>query len=120
MCSYRELPLWQRAVDLAEAIHRHTATFPRAARGDLTQPLRRLAIAIPLQVAEHYSRRAATFVPGLRRAQRTLGQLEHHALLASRLQYWSAQQAEEIAQHVAEVQRLLQAFFHSLCPPSEC
>ena len=119
MCSYRELPLWQRAVDLAEVIHRSTDAFPMAERLGLTLQLRRLAIAIPLHVAEHYSRRAATFLPGLHRAHRVLRQLEHQVLIAGRLRYWSAQQSEEISRHLAEVRRLLQAFLHSLCPPSE-
>ncbi|MHB0959869.1 MAG: four helix bundle protein [Pirellulaceae bacterium] len=120
MCSYRELPLWQRALDLAEVIHRSTRDFPLAERLGLTMQLRRLAVAIPLHVAGHYSRRASTFLRGLRRAHRALRQLEHQVLIAGRLQYWSAEQAEEISQGVAEVRRHLQAFFNSLRPPSEC
>ena len=120
MCSYRELPLWQCAVDLAEVIHRSTCDFPLAERLGLTMQLRRLAIAIPLHVAGHYSRRASTFLRGLRRAQRALRQLEHQVLIAGRLQYWSAEQVREISQCLAEVHRHLQAFFHSLRPPSEC
>lgn len=120
MGSYRELPLWQRAVDLAEVIYRGTCDFPLAERRGLTMQLRRLALAIPLHVAGHYSHRAATFLRGLRRARRTLRQLEHQVLIASRLHYWSAEQVREISQCVAEVHRHLQAFFHSLCPPSEC
>ena len=69
MCSYRELPLWQCGVDLAEVIHRSTRDFPWAERLGLTLQLRRLAIAIPLHVAAHYSRRASTFLRGLRRAR---------------------------------------------------
>ena len=119
MCRYRELPLWQRAVDLATVIYRSTESFPPAECLGLTRQLRRLAIAIPLHVAEHYSRHAAVFLLGLHRAHRALRQLEHHALIASRLQYWSGQQADEITRQLAEVRRLLQAFLRSLCPPSE-
>ena len=117
MCSYRELPLWQCAVDLAEVIHRSTRDFPSAERLGLTMQLRRLAIAIPLHVAVYYSRRASTFLRGLRRAQRALRQLEHQVLMAGRLQYWSAEQLREICQCQMEVCRHLQAFFRSLCPP---
>jgi four helix bundle protein len=106
-------------MDLAEVIHRSTDTFPHSERLGLIWQLRRLALAIPLHVAEHYSRHAATFLRGLRRAQRALRQLEDQASLAGRLQYWSAQQAEEIACHLAEVRRLLRAFLRSLCPPAE-
>jgi four helix bundle protein len=119
MCAYRELLLWQRAVELAEVIHHSTAAFPLVERLGLTLQLRRLALAIPLHVAEHYSQRASTFLLGLHRAQRTLRQLEHQVFIAGRLQYWSGEQSEEIARHLAEVQHLLQAFLHSLCPSSE-
>jgi four helix bundle protein len=119
MCGYRELLLWQRAVELAEVIHHSTDTFPRVECLGLTLQLRRLAIAIPLQVAEYYSQRASTFLLGLHRAHRTLRQLEHQVFIAGRLQYWSGEQSEEIARHLAEVRRLLQAFLHSLCPSSE-
>jgi four helix bundle protein len=120
MCSYRELPLWQCGVDLAEVIHRSTRDFPWAERLGLTMQLRRLAIAIPLHVATHYSCRASTFLRGLRRAERAMRQLEHQVLIAGRLQYWSAEQAREISHCLAEVRRHLQAFLDSLRPPSEC
>ena len=119
MCSYQELLLWQRAVDLAEVIHHGTAAFPPAERLGLTLQLRRLALAIPWHIAEHYSRRASTFLLGLHRAQRTLRQLEHQVLMAGRLQYWPGPQAAEIAQQLADVQRLLQAYLQSLCAPWE-
>ena len=119
MGSYRELLLWQRAVELAEVIYHSTAAFPLAERLGLALQLRRLALAIPLHVAEYYSKRASTFLLGLHRAHRTLRQLEHQVFLAGRLQYWSGEQSEEIARHLAEVQHLLQAFLHSLCPSAE-
>ncbi|NLX55891.1 MAG: four helix bundle protein [Planctomycetaceae bacterium] len=119
MHSYQDLLLWQRAMELAEVIYHNTATLPLAERLGLGFQLRRLALAVPLHVAAHDSQRASTFLRGLQRAQRTLRHLEHQLVMAGRLQYWSGEQEEEITRHLAEVQRLLQAFLHSLCPPSE-
>lgn len=119
MSAYRHLLLWQRAMDLAVVLHRNTVAFPESERLGLAWQLRRLALAIPLQVAEHYSQRAATFLIGLRRAHRTLRQLEHQVIMADRLEYWTAQQADEVGRHVAQVRRLLQALLRSLRSCSE-
>jgi four helix bundle protein len=117
MRSYQDLPLWQRAVELAEVIHRDTVDLPWNDQMGLVRQLRRLACAIPWQVAVFFSPRAATFLRGLRRARRTLRQLEHQVLLADRLQFWSEEQRREIGGCVAEVHRHLRIFFRSLCPP---
>jgi four helix bundle protein len=117
MGSYQDLPLWQRAVELAEAIYRDTVDFPAVEQWGLVRQLRRLATAIPWQVAAHFSPRAATFLRGLRRARRTLRKLEHQVLLADRLQFWSVEQRADICRCLAEVHRHLRAFFRSLGPP---
>jgi four helix bundle protein len=117
MGSYQDLPLWQRAMELAEVIHRDTVDLPLTDQLSLVRQLRRLACAIPWHVAAFYSPRAATFLRGLRRARHALRQLEHQVLLADRLQFWSEEQRREICRCLAEVHRHLRVFFRSLCPP---
>lgn len=116
MGTYQDLPVWQRAVELAEAIHRDTAVFPPAERQELARELRGWSLAIPLAIAEHYSLQAAVFLRGVTAAQRAWRQLEHRVLLANRLGYWSAPQAQEVNHGLAEVGRLLHAFVRSLQP----
>ncbi|MCU0962501.1 MAG: four helix bundle protein [Pirellulaceae bacterium] len=116
MGAYQELPVWQRAVELAEVIHRGTATFPPAERQELARELRRWSLVIPLAIAEHCSLQAAVFLQGVAAAQRAWRQLEHRVLLADRLGYWSAPQAQEVQHGLAEVDRLLHAFVRSLQP----
>ena len=45
--SYRELTVWQRAMDLVEEIYRATAGFPTEERYGLTVQTRRSAVSIP-------------------------------------------------------------------------
>lgn len=116
MGTYQELPVWQRAVELAEAIHRGTAAFPPAARQELARDLRHWSLVIPLAIAEYYSPQAVVFLQGVTAAQRAWRQLEHRVLLANRLGYWSAAQAQEVHQHLVEVDRLLHTFVRSLQP----
>ena len=114
MCSYRELPLWQSAIKLAEVVYRDTRGFPRDEHLGLRAQIRHSALAIPLHVARHYTFRASTFLRGLKLARRSLLELECQVWLATRLQYWPTDRSAEIARRMVDVWRLLQAFFRSL------
>lgn len=54
--SFRDLILWQRAVQLTTAIYRCTEGFPREEMYGLTSQIRRAAISIPSNIAEGYGR----------------------------------------------------------------
>jgi four helix bundle protein len=57
---YRELIVWQKAMDLVEVIYRTTAAFPREEIYGLTSQMRRGAVSVPSNIAgagpKHYSR----------------------------------------------------------------
>ena len=50
--SYRDLRVWQRAIQLTTAIYRCTETFAREELYGLTSQLRRAAVSIPSNIAE--------------------------------------------------------------------
>jgi four helix bundle protein len=54
--SFRDLTVWQRAMELAGAVYRLTQSFPREETFGLTSQLRRSAISIPSNVAEGHGR----------------------------------------------------------------
>jgi hypothetical protein len=54
--SFKDLVVWQRAVDLSVEIYRLTATFPTAERFGLTDQLRRASVSIASNIAEDYGR----------------------------------------------------------------
>ena len=56
MASYRELKVWQRAIELSVAIYKLTAEFPKEEVYGLTSQLRRAAVSIASNVAEGYGR----------------------------------------------------------------
>src|SRR5262249_14419020 len=45
--SYRELEVWQRAMDLVEAVYHPTEYFPGEEKFGLTSQIRRAAVSIP-------------------------------------------------------------------------
>jgi four helix bundle protein len=54
--SFRELKVWQRAMELTVAIYRLTQDFPREERYGLTAQIRRSAVSIPSNIAEGQGR----------------------------------------------------------------
>jgi four helix bundle protein len=54
--SFRDLLVWQKAMDLTETIYRLTRNFPRQEIYGLSSQLRRAAISIPSNIAEGQGR----------------------------------------------------------------
>ena len=84
--SYRDLVVWQEAMNLAVAAYRLTAEFPREERCGLTSQVRRSAASVPANIAEGYGRDSTgAYAQQLRVAQGSLKELETHLLLAERV-----------------------------------
>ena len=85
--SYRDLVVWQEAMNLAEAAYRVTARFPKEEAYGLTAQLRRSAASVAANIAEGYGRDSkGAYVQHLRIAQRSLKEFETHLLLAERVE----------------------------------
>jgi four helix bundle protein len=54
--SYRELIVWQRAMELTVAVYRLTREFPKEELYSLTSQIRRAAVSIPSNIAEGQGR----------------------------------------------------------------
>ena len=54
--SFRDLVVWQRAMQLTVAIYRLTQEFPREEMYGLTSQIRRAAISVPSNIAEGHGR----------------------------------------------------------------
>jgi len=54
--TFRELTVWQRAMQLTVSVYRLSQDFPRAEQFGLTSQLRRAAVSIPSNIAEGQGR----------------------------------------------------------------
>lgn len=54
--SYRDLLVWQRAVELSLAVYKLTASYPDSERFGLTNQLRRASVSVASNIAEGYGR----------------------------------------------------------------
>ena len=113
--SYRELIVWQKAMDLAVAIHPIARSFPKAEMFGLTSQLNRAAVSVPSNIAEGQGRRTtADFLHFLGIAKGSLNELETQITLARRYDYLQEAAHTHLLQQSAEVGRMLNGLIEAL------
>lgn len=113
--SYRDLRVWQSAMDLAEDCYRLTKSFPRDEMFGLTSQIRRSAASIPANIAEGNGRELTRpYVQSLRIAQGSLKELETHLLLASRVGLLNSSLLSEVLERCEVVGKMLRSLIRKL------
>jgi four helix bundle protein len=75
--SYRELIVWQRAMDMVVAIYQLTRSWPKEELYGLTSQIRRAAVSVPSNIAEGQGRGVVNeFCHHLRIAQGSLQEVD--------------------------------------------
>jgi four helix bundle protein len=112
--SFRDLQVWQKAMDLADAVYTITADFPRSEMFGLATQLRRAAISIPSNIAEGRAIGGGRFLYHLRIALGSEAELETQIELSVRRSFISAERARGILASAAEVARMLHGTHRAL------
>jgi four helix bundle protein len=108
IASYRDLRVWQNAMDIAEACYRLTVQIPREEMYGLTSQIRRAAASMPANIAEGYGRNSrGSYVQFLRIAQGSLKELETHLLLAQRLAFVQGPSVDPVLESCDQLGRML-------------
>jgi four helix bundle protein len=83
---YRQLEVWQLAMDLAERCYQATKGFPKEELFGLTSQIHRSAVSIPANIAEGQGREhTKEFLNHLSMARGSLLELETHLMLSQRI-----------------------------------
>jgi four helix bundle protein len=112
---FKDLIVWQKAMDLVTEVYRITENFPKREVYSLTDQIRRAAVSIPSNIAEgqaHFSK--GEFLHFLRHAIGSLAELETQLLIAERLQYARPDGLPILLKQIAEVGKLLNGLINSL------
>ena len=113
--SYKDLRVWQLAVDLAVASYKITAEFPSDEKYGLTAQIRRSAASVPANIAEGYGRESkGAYVQQLRVAQGSLKELETHLIVAHRVGIAREAAVQAIANQADDVGRMLRSLIRSV------
>ena len=116
MRDHTKLRAFELADQLALAIYKCTASFPREEQFGLTSQMRRAGVSIPSNIVEGCARDStADYIRFLDIAFGSLRELEYQASLAHRLGYFS--DYEPLATLMTEASKVLAALIRSLRPP---
>jgi four helix bundle protein len=91
--NYKELRVWQGAMELVERVYLLSAAFPLEENYGLKSQIRRAAVSIPSNIAEGQSRASTKeFLNHLSIAQASLAEVETQLEISVRLKYVSTAQ----------------------------
>ena len=115
VASYRDLIVWQRAMDLVDYVYRITSTWPASEVYGLTSQARRAAVSVPANIAEGQSRNGRReFVHHLGIARGSLSEVETLLLIGSRQRYVADDHLRSLLAQSTEVGKLLRGLLQSL------
>jgi four helix bundle protein len=113
--SYRDLVVWQEAMNLAEASYRLTARFPKEEAYGLTAQLRRSGSSVPANIAEGYGRDSrGAYVQHLRVAQGSHKEFETHLLLAERVELVDRATVAPLPSKADSIGKMLRSLIRSI------
>lgn len=108
MHKFKELKVWNRSMDLAEAIYAMVKSFPDDEKFGLTSQMKRCATSIPSNIAEGAGRKTnKDFERFLDISNGSLFELETQLLLATRFGYVEEKLSESIMSEISEVHLML-------------
>jgi four helix bundle protein len=115
LSSYRDLLVWQKAMELVVETYRFSSRFPKEERYGLTSQLRRAGISIPSNIAEGYGRASRKeYLQFLYVGQGSLKEAETQIILAEMLGYVSKDATEPLLGKAALVGKLLGGLIRAL------
>jgi len=111
--SYRDLIVWQKAMDLVVSVYRETASLPQSEQYGLTAQMRKCAVSVPSNVAEGWGRNATQdYLRFLRVARASLFELTTQVEICERLGF--AGNRNSITVDADEVRRVLHGLIRSI------
>src|SRR3989442_12254931 len=112
--SYRDLRVWQQAMDLVEAIYRATKQFPSTERYGLVTQLRRAAASVASNIAEGHARSLGDYLRHLLVSSGSLTEMETQLILSTRLGFLQVADTEPLLQSCDQIGRMLSGLRKSL------
>jgi four helix bundle protein len=113
-CSYRDLVVWQKAVQFVSHIYRVTSSFPDNERYGLVSQLRRAAVSIASNIAEGQGRLTeGEFRQFLGHARGSLLEVETQLFIAQDLGFIDSGRFSMVEARSKEIGRLLNGLIGS-------
>jgi four helix bundle protein len=115
MASFKDLIVWQKAIQLSSEIYRLTASFPSSEQFGLTNQMRRASVSVASNIAEGNGRSTkGEYVLFLGHARGSNCELQTQLTIASNLGFCRKQEHEAADNLSAEISRMLNALMNKL------
>ena len=115
MKDFRQLKVWEKSHQLALAVYKVTAKFPKEELYGLTSQIRRASMSIPTNIAEGCGRNAdAEFARFLQIAMGSASETEYQLLLSHDLGFLNKAQYDKLNIDVTEIKRMLASLLKTI------
>ena len=112
---YRDLLVWQKAMELARAVYRETEALPKTEMYGLQSQMRRAAVSVPSNIAEGHGRlNDGHFRQFLATSRGSLFELQTQMELASDLKLLDEVRIKALMEQCEEVARLMNGLLAAL------
>ncbi len=113
--SFKDLIVWQKAMDLAVEVYQLTKGFPKEEMFGLTSQLRRAACSISLNIAEGYGRNTTkNYINYLYIAEGSFRVLESGLIIGTSLNFLTEKECEKAYALIIEESKMFNALINSL------
>ncbi len=113
--SYKDLIVWQKAMNLVIEVYKITQKFPKNEQFCLTQQIRRSAISIPSNIAEGRKRSSKKdYLRFLSIAYGSCAELETQLEISSRLIYVTEENFKKVSSLLTEIIKMLNKMITTL------
>jgi four helix bundle protein len=113
--TFRELVVWQKAMNLVTEIYRVTQKFPKEEIFGLISQLRRAAVSVPSNIAEGQGRLTEKeFRQFLGNARGSLAEVETQITIAKNLGFLDDPDFQNLSAKITEVARVLNGLISSV------
>jgi four helix bundle protein len=115
--SYKDLKVWQVAIDMVVDIYKLTGKFPRNESFGLASQIQRAMVSIPSNIAEGHARGTSReFHHYLSITLGSTAELETQLIIAAKLDYLELTTANEMLERVDKLGKMIRALKSRLKP----
>ncbi len=115
MHNFKELVVWQRAMDLAVNIYQTLLVFPPEEKYGLCNQMKRASISIPSNISEGAGRATNTqFKYFLEIAMGSSNELQSQIELSRRLNFMTDEDSEKLSNEALEIYKMILGLYNKL------
>ena len=107
--SYKDLIVWQKAIELVTDVYSISKTFPNEEKFGIVNQLNRAVVSIPANIAEGWGRESSkNYLQFLRISRGSLMEVETLILISKNLNYLNEETFKSISDKIEETGKILQ------------